>query len=256
MMQSIYTAGLGLSAQQNRLDAIANNIANVNTTAYKYTALSFKDALYTEMENPAAAGGEGYNLQKGTGVLLASTMLDFSQGTINPTGNRLDFAIDGDGFFRLQGTGGERLYTRNGSFQISVEEDGNFLVSEQGYYVLDENENRISLPAGENGITVSENGTITIEGTEGTASARLGIYSFSNPAGLTAAGRGLYAQSPASGEAESLEDCKVRQSSLEGSNVSLADELTRLVRTQGLYSLSGQALQMADQMEGLAINLR
>jgi flagellar basal-body rod protein FlgG len=255
-MQSVFAAAQGLSAQQERIDTIANNISNVNTAAFKRANVSFKDALYTGMENPGGAEGKVYNLQKGTGIVLASSMLDFSQGTIESTGNNLDFAIEGDGFFQLREPDGSYVYTRDGSFEISVEEDGSYLVTEQGSYVMDQDGNKIRIPAGVCEMTVSEDGTLTFGTGEEAGETKFGIYTFPNASGLYSAGNGVYTGSPAAGDAEPAEAYRICRESLEGSNVLLADELTRLVRAQRMYSLASRALQTADDMEGLAINIR
>jgi flagellar basal-body rod protein FlgG len=249
MMQSLSTAATGLAAQQQKMDIIANNIANLNTTAYKSVKAGFEDAYYTAMENPDPDAREA-NLQRGTGVRLSSTAVSFSQGAAQSTGNARDLAIRGDAFFRLQDGNGAYVYTRDGSFTASVEEDGAYLVNADGYYVLDENNERILLPDGGESFTVQADGSIEGSG------AKLGVYSFANAGGLALRGRSLFFPTAASGDAVPAEDYTVRQGELEGSNVDLGSELSELIQAQRAFSLASRALQTADNMEGLANNIR
>jgi flagellar basal-body rod protein FlgG len=251
MIQSLYTAASGLSGQQRRIDIIANNISNVNTTAYKSSSSVFKDTLYTTMENPEDTGG-GLNLQRGTGITLSATTLDHTQGNIRDTGGELDFAIDGEGFFKLLDLQGNAVYTRDGSFYRSISEDGEYLVNSQGCYVLDENDEKISLPENAEDISVSADGTLTA----GDRTLKLGIYEFPNGSGLLSVGNNLFSESLSSGGPVAAEGFAIRQGALESSNVDLATELTKLMRAQRVFSLSSRALQTADNMEGLANNIR
>jgi flagellar basal-body rod protein FlgG len=247
-MQALSTAAVGLSAQQQRIDMLANNLANINTTAYKSAAAGFADTYYTAMENPDPAAA-ATNLQRGTGIRLSSTAVDFSQGSVQSTGNATDFAIQGDAFFRLMKEDGAYVYTKDGSFSVSVEEDGAYLTTAEGYYVLDENNDRISVPEGAGGFLVGSDGRITEE-------TKLGIYSFDNTGGLRKEGDNLFSETAASGNAVAADDYSVKQGVLEGSNVDLASELTELIQAQRVFSLASRALQTADNMEGLANNIR
>lgn len=251
MIQSVYTACAGLTSQQKRMDTIANNISNVNTIAFKSSSIVFKDTLYTTMENPEDAAGSA-NLQRGTGITLAATALDFSQGNLRETGGELDLAIDGAGFFKLLDQQGEAVYTRDGTFCRSMSEDGDYLVNSQGCYVLDESDNKIRLPETGTYIRVDADGTIAAEG----GAVRLGICEFANAGGLNSIGGNLFSESASSGDAAYAEGFTVRQGVLENSNVELATELTKLIRAQRTFSLASKALQTADEMEGLANNIR
>jgi len=146
-MQSLYSAASGLSAQQTRLDTVSANVVNANTPGYKSTRADFKDALYTSMENPVLLDSAANNLLTGSGVLLGATGIDMAPGTVEATGQPLDFAINGSGFFQVQTPSGETLYTRNGSFSTSPVDGDNYLVTPQGYFVLDADGNRIKMPA-------------------------------------------------------------------------------------------------------------
>lgn len=251
-MQSIYTAASGLTSQQKRLDTLASNIANVSTPGFKSTRVDFKDALYTTMDNPVLADGAENNLLTGSGVLLDATRTDFMQGTAVETGLPLDFAIEGDGFFQVQKDNGELMYTRSGSFKTTSIDDVNYLVTAQGYFVLDSEGNRMTLPETGTSFGVTEEGVITTTEGEG---GRIGLVSFSNPNGLSAAGDTSYSITAASGQPIAAEGSIIVQGKLENSNVNLAQELTLLIRSQRAYSLASRALTTSDQMLGLANNM-
>lgn len=251
-MQAIHTAALGMKTQQTRIDNIANNIANINTAGYKSSTVNFKDALYTLIDNPDGTDSEASNLLRGSGVLTGSISTDFSDGSVDFTGQALDFAIRGDGFFVLSSANGERYYTRNGNFAISHEGQNNYLVTNDGYYVLNRDGGRINLPDDSSSINVTEDGVLYSE--DGWSSS-LGIVSFTNPDGLISTGGSRYQTTEVSGEATASGGFSVVQSALENSNVDLAKELTLLMRTQRAYSFASNALRTADSMEGLANNI-
>lgn len=251
-MQAIYTAASGLKGQQTRLDTIAANLANVSTTGYKASRVDFKDTLYTLMDSPLG-DAEGRNLLTGTGVRLGSTGADFGDGMLEETGQSLDFAITGAGFFTAERGDGTRIYTRDGSFQVSAEGENNYLVTAQGYYVLDEQGNRISLPEDLSQVSLAQDGTLQTGDGQG---VRLAISGFPNPDGLLAVGGSDYIASEASGDPAQVTDTRLEQGSLERSNVELSQELTLLMRSQRAYSLASRALQTADEMEGLANHMR
>lgn len=251
-MQAIHTAALGMKTQQTRIDNIANNIANINTTGFKSSAVNFKDALYTLIDNPDGTDSEAANLLRGSGVLTASISTDFRDGSLDFTGQKLDFAIRGNGFFMLVSPNGERYYTRNGNFAISHEGQYNYLVTSDGYYVLNRNGERINLPGDISSINMTEDGVLYNE--NGWTSS-LGIVSFTNPDGLMSAGGSRYQVTEVSGEATPAEEYSVMQGALENANVDLANELTLLMRTQRAYSFASNALRTADSMEGLANNI-
>ena len=137
MYEAMMIAATGLHNQQRRLDTIANNVANVNTTSFKSARLDFKDALYTAGIVPALPRTPDGNQQKGHGLMVAGITKDFSNGIIERTDRQLDVAIEGEGFFALENADGDTIYTRNGCFNISVEDDGIYLVNGNGYYVQD-----------------------------------------------------------------------------------------------------------------------
>jgi flagellar basal-body rod protein FlgG len=261
MYEALSIAATGLRNQQQRLDTIAHNVANVNSAAYKSVRLDFKDALYTTGITPGpprTPAPEG-NQQKGHGLMIAGIAKDFRPGNHVTTNRELDFALEGEGFFELGDRAGNIVYTRNGNFSLSIEADGIYLTNANGLYVHDENGMNITVPFGANRINVAQDGTMifmTGDVIHPEATVRLGIYTFRNLHGLDAAGNGNYAETEASGERFPAYQANVRQGVLEGSNVNLAEEMTRLIRTQRVFTLASRALTTADEMEGIANNMR
>ena len=258
MYEAKSIAATALRNQQSRIDTIANNVANVNTVAYKAARLDFKDALYTAGLNPSWPRSPEENQQKGHGLMIAHIGKEYARpGNMERTEQPLDFAIEGEGFFALQGMAGEILYTRNGAFNLSVEADGTYLVNGEGLYVLDINGARIPVPFGTDSIEADVDGTIRfLRGSEELGRSIFGIYTFRNLYGLETSGNGNYAATPAAGERFFAPNAIVRQGILEASNVSLAEEMTRLIRTQRAFQLASRALTTADEMEGIANNMK
>lgn len=249
-MQSLNMASLGLRAQQNRVNVIANNIANVNTTGYKSQRVDFQDALYTEIQNPADLQQTG--MKQGSGILMGSTNRDYTQGTVMGTGENMDMYIDGDGYFTVQDSNGARMYTRSGAFAVSAEAGGNYLVTANGDYVLDENNAKIKLPDDADEISVNEDGSLWANEAQ---FAKLGIVTFTNQNGLSAAGDSCFTETVASG-APIDSDAKVVQGSLESSNVDLTVEMSRLIRAQKAFSMASRVVSVWDEMESTTNNLR
>jgi flagellar basal-body rod protein FlgG len=248
MIQSLYTAASGMREQQKNIDTIANNIANINTTGYKRSRANFKDAIYSTMLRPVD-GGDDLNLQQGHGVLMGSVTKDLRGSHLIKTENALDFSIVGEGFFAVD-NGEQILYTRDGSFKVSVEGDNTYLVTAEGYYVLSSNQERIEVVGNVNDLAVDLDGNI-----EG-QSVKIGVFNFSNASGLYEAGSNKYAVSESSGDAFLVENAQVQQYYLEGSNVDLTDELTAMIRAQRAYQAAARAISTADEMEGVANNIR
>ena len=258
MYEALSIAATGLRNQQMRLDVIANNVANVNTVGYKSTRLDFKDALYTAGLVPGLPRSVDENQQKGHGVLVMHIGREFRPGNLERTENPLDLAIEGkDAFFSVRDQNGNVLYTRKGNFSLSAEADATYLVTSEGFYVLDVDGNRIPIPFGANSLEADVDGTLRfLIGTEEIGRAQLGIFKFRNVYGLEASGDGNYAATPAAGERRVADDFVVRQGMLEGSNVHLGEEMTRLIRTQRAFQLASRALTTADEMEGIANNMK
>lgn len=255
MMQASSTGKAALLAQQKRMDVISNNLANVNTVGFKARSATFKDTLYTAMLRPT--GDQSGNLQRGTGVRLSATDLLLTSGVPEMTGVNLDFFIEGEGFFELQNGRGERIYTRNGAFGVSVEGEERFLVNAQGYYVMDKDGQKIQFPKEGDAatLTISETGELSMVDHENFAT--LGIATFPNAHGLKSLGDSVFGVSDASGAAQAApEGTSVRQGYLEGSNVDTAMEMVNMMKTQRAFSLASRAITTADEMDALANNMR
>ena len=258
MYEAVYIAATGIKQQQTRMDTIANNIANVNSAAYKSERVDFKDALYTAGYIPGlprTPEPDG-NQQKGHGVMIAGITKDYRTGSLQTTERQLDVAIEGEGFFELEDIDGNLVYSRNGAFAMGQFEDRYYLTNSDGYFVHDANGERIQFPEGTGSIAIANDGRITFVYGEEEAYASLGIYTFGNLTGLLSVGSGNYAESEASGEKIAVNDVKLWQGMLEMSNVSLSEEMTRIIRTQRVFQLASRALRTADDMEGIANNLR
>lgn len=252
MSQSLYTAAAGMVAQQNKIDTLADNIANVNTQGFKRKRVDFEDTMYQAMRNPAEPQSEE-NLLRGTGVLTGATTTSLMQGPLMETGRNLDAAISGMAFFAVQDADGQVLYTRDGAFQTSEENGQHFLVDGNGRYVLDQNLQQILSAEPLNNLTIGSAGDITNNGQN---VANLGLFDFVNPQGLSAAGSRTWAESDASGQAALAADYQIRQGAVEGSNVDLAEEMTQLIEAQRAYSLLSRAITTTDDMKATANEIR
>ena len=259
MYEALNIAATGLTNQQRRLDTIANNVANVNSAAYKSARLDFKDALYTAGIVPALPRTPEGNQQKGHGVMVAGITKDFRTGSMQSTGRQLDIAIEGEGFLELEDPNGNIVYTRNGSLNLGNDNEeggGLYLVNGDGYYVHDTEGMRIQVPDFFEDMTIGEDGVVRFTAGGEETSVALGLYTFRNITGLMSSGSGTYSETVASGEKMQAEGAVVRQGILEISNVNLAEEMTRMIRTQRAFSLASRALTTADEMEGIANNMR
>jgi flagellar basal-body rod protein FlgG len=265
MLRALSTGAAGLYVQQLRLDTCASNLANINTSGYKRQEVSFADLLYQEMGRegiPAerqvlpGAFNPGPTPPEGSGVRVAAVTRDFRPGSLIRTGQPLDAAIQGDGFFRVRLPGGEYAYTRNGRFTV---DSGGRLVTEQGYPLDPE----IVLPDGYRSVTLHSDGRVTIINSDRQEeeAGRLTLYSFTNPAGLAARGENLYLATTASGGAVEFQPGNGGMGALipgclEASNSDLTVEMTALVEAQRAYQLSLRVVGTADEMWGMANNLR
>lgn len=263
MMRALWTASTGMMAQQLNVDTISNNIANVNSIGYKKTRAEFKDLLYETMERGMVKDGAGkpVNLQVGHGVKIAASTKFFTQGNLDNTENPYDLAIDGPGFFKVKDANGQELYTKDGSFKISVEGENMKLVTSDGYYVQGTNGD-VDLGSNVKDVIINESGLITVKRTDDTEEevGKLTLDKFVNPAGLESVGKNLYQKTSASGEAfDGTEDGssgKVLQGYLESSNVQVVEEMVKLIQAQRAYEINSKSIQTADEMLGMANNLR
>ncbi len=251
--QSLYTAAAGLRAQQQSIDTLASNIANVNTAGYKRSRVNFSDAVYRAMLDPSKPlSGQDENLQLGHGVLAQSIQHDFGTGQLEETSRSLDFALTQAGFFALSGEDGQTVYTRSGAFQSQPQGGSNVLVTADGRPVLDREGGRIASAKALDEIEVDSFGNLSLDGE---ALGALGIYTFANPQGLEALGDGVFAQTVQSGAAEAGAG-DVRQGWLERSNTDLTEEMTDLIAAQRAYAFLSRAVSTADEMRQIENNIR
>ncbi|CUX21607.1 MULTISPECIES: flagellar basal-body rod protein FlgG [Agrobacterium] len=256
-MRALAIAATGMDAQQTNLEVIANNIANINTTGYKRARAEFTDLLYqTErmqgVPNRAnqAIVPEGANI--GLGVQTSAVRNIHTQGNLIETGNKLDVAIIGQGWFQIEAADGSTLYSRAGAFNKNA--DGN-LVTVDGYNVIP----NINIPTDAQDITVTRTGQVTARignAAEFTELGQLTIANFANEAGLKPLGDNLFAQTPASGDAvigvpDDPSYGYIKQSYLEGSNVDAVKEITDLITAQRAYEMNSKVITTADEMASI-----
>ncbi|MBI5688819.1 MAG: flagellar basal-body rod protein FlgG [Verrucomicrobia bacterium] len=252
MNLSLYSAATGMEAQQLNLNTIANNLANVNTPGFKRSKIEFQDLLYQQPTRASGSDSGGGNLvptgtEVGNGSRVAATSKVFTQGQLNATGEKLDLAIQGEGFFEVRRADGTIGYTRAGSFKLNaqgqvVTVDG--LPVQSGFQPI---------PAGASSVAVSENGQVTVESANGRQSFRLTLVRFANPAGLRSVGGNLYEETPASGAPETGQPGEqgfgsTIQGYVEASNVNIVEEMVALIVAQRAYEVNSKSIQTSDEM--------
>lgn len=252
------------------MDTIANNLANVNTTGYKTQTNEFKSLLYQTIQTETtSANGEQKptRAQVGLGVRNAAINTNFNQGSLLASESSTSFAIDGKGFFAVQGEDGNTYYTRNGTFQWTLANDGNMLADANGQPVLDTTGKPIVLSQDYvvSQITVTKDGTVCYPDEKNNPQPigmKIGLWQFSNPNGLFREGEGLYSQTAASGQPlneetnASLKKSSIIQGYLEGSNVAVVDEMVNMITTQRAYEFNSKIITTSDTMLEEANNLR
>lgn len=248
-----------MQSQQLNLDVISNNLANVNTAGFKKSKIEFQDLLY-QTYRPAGADQGGGNLlptglQVGHGSRVVATSKVFTTGEFSATGQQLDIAIQGDGFFEVQLADGTRAYTRDGALKRGS--DGRVMTSDglvvQGGFQ--------PIPAGTTDISISPNGDVETRGSNGSQTFKVTMVRFGNPAGLDSVGRNLYKETPASGTPEIGSAGEngfgtMQQGYLEMSNVKVVEEMVNLIVAQRAYEVNAKSVQAADEMMQLSNNLR
>lgn len=255
MLRALHTAATGAKAEQLNLDVISNNIANVNTNGYKKVRAEFQDLLSQNLKTPGTIGDQGTTvpngIQIGLGVRPAATQRIWAAGSVYETGNPLDVAIEGDGFFQVQLDNGDFAYTRDGTFKRDA---NGSLVTSDGYVV----QPGITISSDVTEIVVQKNGTISVRRPTDTNLSDVGQLSmikFANPAGLESVGRNLFQVTPASGDpvqgvAGQGDFAKtfVNQGFLEGSNVQLVEELINLITAQRAFEANSNAIKVSDEI--------
>ncbi|MBV8979125.1 MAG: flagellar basal-body rod protein FlgG [Alphaproteobacteria bacterium] len=253
-MRALSIAATGMLAQQTNVEVIANNLANMNTTAYKQQRAEFQDLLYQNVEQPGAQSSDSGTLvssgiQLGAGVRTAAVYRINSQGTLTQTTNPYDLAINGAGYFHVQLPDGTDAYTRAGNFALSPEGQ---IVTQDGYVVAP----GIAVPANATAVTINTQGQVqaTIPGQ--TAPQTVGQFEltrFPNEGGLNLLGGTLLSETPASGSPQSAVPGSpgfgtVQQGFLEAANVNAVEEMTSLITAQRAYEMNSKVITAADQM--------
>ena len=259
MLRAIHTAATGMEAMQTNLDNVANNLANVNTTAFKKSSAEFQDLYYQTVRAPGTAvtadTTSPTGVQVGVGVKTASVHKDFTPGSAKPTGNQLDVLINGDGFFSVSRENGEVAYTRDGSFKIDSQ---GRMMNSSGLLLNP----AITIPPNSAGVTIAPNGLVTSRDSSGqiTELGTLEIVNFINPQGLMALGGNLYQASDSSGQPVQGQPGinglgQLEQYKLEASNVNVVNEMVNMIQAQRAYEMNSKVMSAADQMMQVSNNV-
>jgi flagellar basal-body rod protein FlgG len=254
MFHALYTAASGMTAQQVNLDNIANNLANSSTAGFQSRRVQFSDLLYQSEVMPGAAATQqttvSSGLQIGLGTRSANTEIVQTQGDLSSTGNPLDLAIQGTGFFQILLPNNQIGYTRSGSFQTNAQ--GN-LVTANG----DTLQPTITIPPNATNVTIGSDGTVSVTQPGQTQAAQVGVVqlaSFANPGGLNSVGNNIYLQTTASGNPvvgvpggpDGLGT--IQQGMLEQANVNIVDEFVNMILAQRSYESNSRVVKAADEM--------
>ena len=263
-VQTLYTAATGMRAMETKLDVIANNLANINTTAFKKDRANFEDVFYRYHRLPGSTDAAGQLTANGAfvglGTRVSSTQTEFEQGAFQATDRELDVAIEGNGFMQVLDSTGELLYTRAGNLSVNANGDLVLGSSYTGRLV----QPQVTIPPDTTEIVISPDGDVSVRQAGSatvTSLSQLTLTQFVNPQGLLKLGENLYAETPASGPATQAAPGTqglgvFRQGALEASNVEPVNELIDLITTQRSFELNSQAVQAGDQMLQLIGNLR
>jgi flagellar basal-body rod protein FlgG len=238
MLEGLYSAAAGMAAQQQRLDAVANDLANVNTTGYKKERVGFRDLLYTQ-----AGRGGGTQVFEGAGAATTQLGRTLAQGSLQNTGRQLDVAIEGTGFIRVSHNGAVAL-TRDGSLQVNA---AGRLMTSSGDFV----QPAITVPAGTSpdDIAIAQNGVVSVKGPQvGT----IQLVSVASPEALTPIGDNLFTANANSGAIRPATGAKLEQGFLEASNVDMGDAMVDMMNSQRSFQLAAKAISMQDEMAGIA----
>lgn len=254
MIRALYTAASGMNAQQMNLDTVANNLANASTTGFQERRMQFTDLLYENQVMPGSASSSqttvSSGLQVGLGVRPASAEIIQTQGELQTTGNPLDVAIQGAGFFQIELPTGEIGYTRAGSFHLDAQ--GN-IVTPDGNPL----QPTITIPPNATNISIGSDGTVTVTipgQVQASTAGTIQIATFANPGGLNSVGNNIYLPTTASGDAivgqaggsDGLGT--LQQNSLEQSNVSVVEQFVQMIVAQRSYEANSRVVKAADEM--------
>jgi len=261
-----------MSAMMTKIDTVANNISNVNTTGFKRERVDFNSLIYETLRptnlDPVNMTGRPVNLQVGHGVRAAATTRMFTQGALQRTDRPMDFSIEGNGFFQVRRDEDTYFFTRDGSFHLMPLADGTLVLTmASGYPVISVDGDVIIFDEGtiDRDIVVSPEGNIFVLGEEGLLEdmdMQIQLVQFSNPNGLEAIGGNLFRETTASGEpVQEIDDVVMRpsrlvQGYLELSNVQIAEEMIGLITAQRAFDTNSRAISTSDEMLQTAVNLR
>jgi flagellar basal-body rod protein FlgG len=263
-VQTLYTAATGMEALETKLDVIANNMANINTTGFKKDRANFEDVFYRQYRLPGATDGDGNitstGIEVGLGTRVSSTQSNHEQGAFETTNNQLDIAIEGDGFFQVLNPDGGFYYTRAGNFGLNANGDIVLGSANNGYFL----DPPINIPPEATDIVITADGQVqirTIDSTNLQTVGQMQLAKFINPDGLLKLGDNLYQQTDASGDVQTGDPGQqgfgnIRQGFLEASNVEPVTELIDLITTQRAFELNSQVVQAGDQIMQIVANLR
>ena len=241
------------------LNTIANNLANVNTTGFKKNKIEFQDMLYEKKRAVGAEEGSGNlvpaGVEVGNGSRVASTAKIYTQGQVTQTGEKMDVAIQGDGFFEVQRPDGTTAYTRDGGLKIAS--DGR-VVTNDGLPLLSGFQ---PIPVDAQNVSISTNGQVTVQTPGGSQNFQVQLVRFNNPAGLRSVGGNLLEETPSSGTPTLGNPAEagfgsLLQNYLETSNVNVAEEMVNMILAQRAYEVNSKAIQTSDQMMELTNNLK
>lgn len=261
-MQSLSIAATGMMAQQLNVEVISNNIANMSTTGFKRQRAEFQDLLYQNLRRVGTNSSDSGTIvpsgvQVGLGVKTGSVYRIMTQGDMNNTGGKLDMAIQGRGYFRVELPSGEDAYTRAGNFQLSPE---GRIVTSDGYMVAP----GITIPPEATDITVSKDGQVQVTIPGQTAPQIVGqmeLTNFQNPGGLDPQGDNLFIETAASGAPTTGAPAStgfgtLQQGFLETANVNAVTEITDLITAQRAYEMNAKVITASDEMMSVTSNLK
>ena len=260
MIRSLWTAATGMQAQTLNIDVISNNLANVSTSGFKKSRAEFQDLLYETLRPAGVSSSETsqvpVGIQVGQGTRPSAVNRIFVQGDFQQTKNELDLAIEGDGFFQIIQANGDAAYTRDGAFKLDNE---GRIVNADGFLL----EPEITVPNNTIAISIGIDGTVSVLQSCQAEPAEIGtiqLARFLNPAGLHSIGRNLYIPTASSGEellGTAGEDGfgTIAQGYLEGSNVSVVEEMVNMIVAQRAYETNSKVIQASDEMLQMANNV-
>jgi flagellar basal-body rod protein FlgG len=253
MHSALWVSKTGMAAQDTKMTAISNNLANVNTVGFKRDRIVFEDLFYSIQRQPGAQVDQVNQLptgvQLGSGVRVVGSQKVFTQGNSQNTEQELDLAVMGKGFFQIENSDGEIMYSRNGQFHVNSE---GIVVNSQGLPL----QPQVQIPENIKSVSIGVDGTVSGITTDDPTPQQLGqitLAKFINPAGLEAVGGNLFRETDASGQAEELiagEDGvgSIKQGALEGSNVQVVEEMVDMITTQRAYEMNAKVVSAADDM--------